>query len=145
MSTILRRSSRRYWVRHPLQALLAVAGIAVGVAVTLAIDLANGSAEKAFRLSTAAVTGKATHQVVSGPGGLPEEIFPRIVLEGTTAPAAPVVEETVMLSSGVSRSLRLLGLDPTAEAPFRTSFDGIGGVQEPALVIDGMSYSCPVK
>ena len=127
MSTILRRSSRRYWVRHPLQALLAVAGIAVGVAVTLAIDLANGSAEKAFRLSTAAVTGKATHQVVSGPGGLPEEIFPRIVLEGTTAPAAPVVEETVMLSSGVSRSLRLLGLDPTAEAPFRTSFDGIGG------------------
>ncbi len=126
MSRLLRRSSRRYWLRHPLQAFLAVAGVAVGVAVVLAIDLANGSAAKAFQLSTDAISGRASHQIVSGPGGLPEEIFARIVLEGTRSPAAPVVEETVVLAAEASRSLRLLGIDPIAEAPFRSSFDGLG-------------------
>ncbi|MBK6770260.1 MAG: hypothetical protein IPG72_14880 [Ardenticatenales bacterium] len=47
-----------------------VAGIALGVAVVVAIDLANASALAAFRRSAAAVTGRATHRVVGRPTGI---------------------------------------------------------------------------
>ena len=48
MSGLLRRSSVRYLLRHPGQLALAVAGVALGVAVVVSIDLANASASRAF-------------------------------------------------------------------------------------------------
>ena len=42
-------------------------GIALGVAVVVAIDLANTSASRAFALSTETVVGKATHQMHGRP------------------------------------------------------------------------------
>ncbi|MCB1032982.1 MAG: ABC transporter permease, partial [Acidobacteria bacterium] len=125
MSRLLRRSSWRYGTRHPLQSVLAVAGVAVGVAVVLAVDLANDSATRAFELSTEALTGRATHQVLGGPGGLDEEIYSGLVKNAPAFPAAPVIEETVTVATDVHRSLRLLGVDPVAEGPFRAAFDGL--------------------
>ena len=78
---LLWRSSLRHLVRHPWQFGLAVLGVALGVAVVVSIDLANASARRAFTLSTEAVTGKATHQVVGGPGGIPDDAFRRLVVE----------------------------------------------------------------
>ena len=52
-----------------------VLGIALGVAVVVAIDLANASAGRAFELSTEALTGKATHQINGGPQGLDEQVY----------------------------------------------------------------------
>jgi hypothetical protein len=43
------------------------------VAVAVSIDLANASALRAFRLSTEAVSGRATHQIVGGLSGLAED------------------------------------------------------------------------
>ena len=54
----------RYLVVRRWQSLLMVLGIALGVAVMVAIDLANASASQAFQLSTESITGKATHQIV---------------------------------------------------------------------------------
>ena len=51
-------------------------GIALGVAVVIAIDLANESSRRAFLLSAEALVGKATHQVRGGPSGIPELSFP---------------------------------------------------------------------
>jgi len=65
-AALLRRASQRHVQRHPWQFGLAVLGIALGVAVAVSIDLANGSARRAFALATEAVTGRATHQVVGG-------------------------------------------------------------------------------
>src|SRR5690606_29828365 len=62
----------RYLLRRPWQSALMVVGIMLGVAVVVAIDLANASASRAFDLSTAAVAGRATHQIVGGPAGLDE-------------------------------------------------------------------------
>ena len=56
-------------MRHPWQSLLMVLGITLGVAVVVAIDLANASASRAFDLSTEAVAGRATHQIDGGPAG----------------------------------------------------------------------------
>ena len=64
---VLYRASFGYLLRHPWQLALALLGICIGVAVIVAVDLANQSAKKAFLLSMDAVTGAATHQVIGGP------------------------------------------------------------------------------
>jgi putative ABC transport system permease protein len=119
VSPLLRRASRRHLLRHPGQFGLAVLGIALGVAVTVSIALATQSARRAFALSTEAVTGRATHQVVGGPGGLDEGLYPRLRLELGLRRAAPVLEADVALPSLPGRAFRLLGVDPLAEEPFR--------------------------
>src|SRR5439155_3857000 len=92
--------------------------IAVGVAVVVAIDLANESARRAFELSAEAVAGRATHEVVGGPDGVDERLYARLRLAGVE-PAAPVVEAFATLPGAPGRVFRLLGIDPLADAPFR--------------------------
>lgn len=126
----LARSSRRWLGRHPAQTALAVLGVALGVAVVVSVDVATGSARRAFTLSTEAVTGRATHQVVGGPSGLPETLFRALTVEAGVEPAAPVVEGAVTVEGGQAaggRSLQLLGLDPFSEGPFRTDLDVFTG------------------
>jgi putative ABC transport system permease protein len=114
---------------------LAVLGVALGVAVVVSIDLANASARQAFSLSTEAVTGRATHQVVGGPNGLPDAAFRDLALaEGLARamPMAPVVEGYGRIpgpdGKGI-RVLRIFGLDPFSEAPFRPYLKAGGGAQ----------------
>jgi putative ABC transport system permease protein len=99
-----------------------VVGVALGVAVVTAIDLASASAGRAFELSLATVTGRATHRVAGGPEGLDESLFRRLVVDLGVAAAAPVVEGYAVVrpaAPAAARTLRLLGLDPFSEAPFR--------------------------
>jgi putative ABC transport system permease protein len=116
---LLLRSSLRHLARHPLLTALSVVGIALGVAVVVAIDLANESARHAFELSNEAVTGRSTHQVVGGPSGLPETFYVRLRRELAFDAAAPVVEGYATSPHEPGRALRILGVDPFAEAPFR--------------------------
>lgn len=115
---LLRRASLRHILRHPLQAALAVLGVALGVAVVVGVDLARESARRGFLLSTEAVTGRATHQIVGGPGGVADSIFRLLRIDLGVRAAAPVVEGWVGTVTG-DRTLRALGVDPFAEAPFR--------------------------
>lgn len=127
---LLTRSSLRYLLRHPWQFGLAVLGVALGVAVVVSINLANASASRAFSLSSEAVTGRATHQVVGGPEGLPDAVFRRLVLEAGIERAAPVVEDYVTVPPKPGqpfRTLHLLGVDPFSEAPFRAYLSGTSG------------------
>jgi putative ABC transport system permease protein len=111
----------RYLLRHPWQSVLMIVGIMLGVAVVVSIDLANASATRAFDLSADAVAGRATHQITGGPGGLSESIYTQLRLHppGTFA-AAPVITEYVSSPQLGNRPLQLLGIDPFAEAPFRS-------------------------
>lgn len=118
MSPLLWRAGLRHHRRHPWQLLLAIIGITLGVAVVVAVDLANGSARRAFTLSVEAVAGRATHQISADPLGLDERLYAQLKRKGM-APAAPVVEGYVTLDG---RSFRLLGLDPFAERPFARGF-----------------------
>lgn len=115
---ILWRASVRYLTRHPLQLLFAVVGVALGVAVVVAIDLANSSAERAFRQSAATLSGRASHQVV-GLNGVPEEVYRQLRLSGHWRATAPLVEGFVTVAGQPGQSLRVLGVDPFAETPFR--------------------------
>lgn len=115
---MLRRAALRYLLRHPWQLALAVFGIAIGVAVVVAIDLANTSAQKAFLLSRDAVTGPATHEIVGGPDGVPESAYRRLRIELGLRASAPVIEAPVTLTGedGANpQAMTLLGVDPLAE------------------------------
>ena len=121
-NTPLYRLAWRRLRRRPLQYVLFVLGVAIGVAMMVAIDLANGSARRAFALSTDAVTGKATHRVAGGPTGLDEDVYRRIRVEAVFSPAAPVVEGYVGAPALGGQPFRLIGIDPFAEPPFRDYF-----------------------
>jgi len=120
----LARLAVRQLFSHPWQLGLAILGIALGVAVAVSIDLANASALRAFRLSTEAVGGRATHQIVGGPSGLPEDLYRRLRLELGVRRAAPVVEGDVAVAGHAGRTLHILGIDPFADADFRPYLDG---------------------
>ncbi len=124
MGRILRRASWRQLRLHPWQAVLMVVGVALGVAVVVAIDVANDSAQRAFARATTDVTGRATHWIVGGTNGLPEELYRELRVDRGRRDTAPVVEGYV--ESG-ERLLRVLGVDPFAEAPFRDYARADGG------------------
>lgn len=120
--SLLQRSSLRYLLQHPWLMGLSVLGVAIGVAVVVAVDLANVSAEQAFALSTETVAGKATHQVVGAGEGVEEEVYRRLRVEQGYREAAPVVEGYATVP-GSNRTFQLLGIDPFAEEPFRPYVD----------------------
>ncbi|MBL8118058.1 MAG: ABC transporter permease, partial [Anaerolineae bacterium] len=81
MSPAIFRLARRYISRRLLQSVLFVLGVALGVAMVIAIDVANNSASRAFDLSAESITGKATHQILGGSSGLPTELYRQLRLE----------------------------------------------------------------
>ena len=132
---MLARSSRRYLLRHPWLTALSVLGVALGVAVSVAVDLANGSALRAFELSGEAVTGRATHQVVGGPGGVPGALVARLRTEGGVEDVAPVVEGNARVAREPGRVVGVLGVDPFEEAAFRPFVGGPGSGLDAGLFL----------
>jgi putative ABC transport system permease protein len=123
---LLRRNSRRYLRRHPLLMALSVLGVALGVAVVVGIDLANESARTAFRLSTETVAGKATHSVVSGDGLLADSTYTYLRVDLGVRDSAPVLEGYARAGGPRGPVLQILGIDPLADAPFRSWTGGPG-------------------
>ncbi len=120
LSPAILRLGRRYISRRLLQSILFVLGVALGVAMVIAIDIANGSASRAFDLSAESITGKATHQIISGSGGLPTDLYSTLRLDLGIRDSAPIVEQYVRALDLGEQPMRLLGVDPFAEPPFRS-------------------------
>jgi putative ABC transport system permease protein len=118
--------SLRTLLRHPIQFAIMTVGIALGVAVMVGIDIANASAERAFDLSTSAVTGRATHAIVAGAQGVDESVYVRLRTDPQwrgkleSAPLAPLVVTYAVSPQLEGVPFTLLGIDPFAEAPFRS-------------------------
>ena len=113
---VLYRASLSYVLRHPWQLGLALVGIVAGVAVMVAIDLANSSSRTAFLMSMDAVNGRTTHQVIGGPGGLDEQLYSDLRLSGEFREIAPVVQGYVDIEN---ETMQLLGVDIFAEQGIR--------------------------
>ena len=126
------RLAWRHTRRRPLQSLFFVLGVAIGVAMIVAIDLANGSAQRAFTLGTETVTGRATHQIFGGPSGLDEQVYTRLRTELGYRLSAPVVEGYVRAPQLDAQPMRLLGIDPLADAPFRSYLGTSNGIMSGA-------------
>jgi putative ABC transport system permease protein len=115
------RHARRHWVLAALNIL----AVGLGVAVFVAIRVANGSAGRAFEAGVDLVAGKAQLEVR---GDLDDSIFPSIQhAEGVRA-ATPVIEQLATLPDYPGEYLRVLGVDVFTNEPFRTfEIGGEGG------------------
>ncbi len=132
---ILRLAGLRYLSRHPLQLVFGLVGVALGVAAVFSIDLANESARRAFRISSETVAGKATHRIVGGPSGLEEALYATLRRHGVMQTIAPVVEGYARVPARPGTTLHILGVDPFAEAPFRSYTPGTSaGADIPPLL-----------
>ncbi len=126
---IIFRLGLRYISRRFFQSLLFIIGVALGVAVVIAIDLANGSASRAFSLSTESISGRSTHQIVGSVDGISSDIYTDIRLDLGIRLSAPVVNDLVR-AVDVPQPLRLLGIDPFSEPPFRNYLSTIEVIGE---------------
>jgi putative ABC transport system permease protein len=139
MNSVILRLTRRYISRRMFQSVLFVLGVALGVAVGVAIDLANSSASRAFNLSTESVAGRSTHQIVGGPGGLSSELYRQIRVDLGLRASAPIVEDYVQAVTLGEQPIRVLGVDPFAEAPFRDYLTTTEAEEENQVAFDALT------
>jgi len=136
ISPLLLRAGLNYQLRHRWQALLALTGIVMGVAVVLAVDLANGAAKASFALSAQQLRGAATHRIVGTGGEISDTVFRKLFTTPGHPPMAPVVTARVR-ADGRQGRLRLVGLDLFSESAFRDQLPGL--IQGQAALADWLS------
>jgi putative ABC transport system permease protein len=99
------------WRDQPGRLVLAILGIAFGVALGAAVHLINASAANELNLAVRSLSGEADLVVRGGRSGFPEALYPRIAkLEGVRA-ASPALEIDAQLA-GRRETIRIVGLDP---------------------------------
>ena len=98
------RHARRRW----MLAALNVVAVGLGVSVFVAIQIANGSAARAFEAGVDVVAGKAQLEVR---GTLDDAIFPGIQRSAGVRSATPLIEELATLPDYPGEYLRVLGID----------------------------------
>jgi putative ABC transport system permease protein len=110
----------RYIAQHRVLALLNVLSIACGVAVFLAIQLANRSASRALTAAIDLVAGKAQLEVTAPANDLKDDIFPAVRETSGVSAATPLVRGLVTLPDFPGEYLDVLGIDVFTNTPFRT-------------------------
>jgi putative ABC transport system permease protein len=106
---LLLESSRRFFYRHPGQLLLALIGIAAGVAVVTGVALMRDVLIDALDSATESLSGSETLRITDRSGPLDESLFRTLA----TQPGAPTL--LPVLSSRLrhgNRMLELLAVDP---------------------------------
>jgi putative ABC transport system permease protein len=122
---LLRRCSLRHWRMAPRQSLLLVGILALGVAVFVAVRLANHAAVASFTHFTDTLTGQSDWIIQPAAGTLPESVLPelRAALGPRPVHIFPVVESTAARVRRTDESANfgrttytLLGVDLVAVA-----------------------------
>jgi putative ABC transport system permease protein len=117
MFRVFYRHIVRYAFQHKTLAIINILSVALGVAVYLAIQIANHSAIKAFQAGVDVVAGRAQ---LEARGEIDDAVFPKLqALQGVDA-ATPLVEGFVTLPDYPGEYLHLLGVDPFTNADFRS-------------------------
>jgi putative ABC transport system permease protein len=115
VSFVLRDLSRN-WIRT----FLTVAGIALGVAVMLAINLANGTALSRFRESIDLVAGRSNLQIISKSAPeMDESVLRQIEPLREQVKFTPVIDENAVVPGANSDLVEVLGVDMFADPEFR--------------------------
>jgi len=104
---------------------LNILSVALGVAVYLATQIANHSANRAFAATVDLVAGKAELEITAPSGHLPDTSFPTVAATNGISAATPIVRGLVTLPDFPGEYLEVLGIDVFTNEPFRT-FDPTG-------------------
>ena len=104
-------------VRAPLQSMLSVVGVALGIAAVVAVNVANHSARESFLAAAEALEQSATHTIV---GELTDSDYRSIALN-TNYPLQPVVSGRIRLADNDGYSATIHGIDPIANYQFNSN------------------------
>src|SRR5258705_13696017 len=105
----------RYALRHRFLALINGLSVALGVAVYLAIQITNYSAEQSFAAGVDLVAGRAH---LEARGEIDNAVFPQLqTIDGVTA-ATPLIEGVIILPDFLGEYLHLVGIDPLTNSEF---------------------------
>jgi len=116
---LLRLISLQYARKHRLRSALTVAGIALGVAVFVAVHAANRSIFSAFQQTVNQIAGATQLQVSAGEFGFPEEILEKVQATPGVRVAVPVIEAAVDTGLDGQGNLLILAVDMTGDRSLR--------------------------
>jgi putative ABC transport system permease protein len=112
VTRLLRRASLRFYLRHPWQLGLAIAGISLGVGVYVGVSLANDSAARAFDVAATEVRGPVSHRILPLGESLDERLYFDLLVRNGGLQAAPVIEAEVGIDGRPDLRVPLLGIEP---------------------------------
>src|SRR3954470_13156301 len=116
--------------RHRLEAVLCLAGVALGVAVVVGIDAAVAACVRSFGGAVQSLAERSTHGVFDEDGSIPDETYIALARRKLPYPLAPVIDRGVLVA-GTSAPpdspdddagvvARLIGVDVFAERSLRS-------------------------
>ncbi len=108
---LLMTVSWRHVTRHRLRTALTFFGIALGVAVVVAIAVVNRSLTTSFQLTIDRIAGKAVLQVANGESGIAESLYPIIRDTAGVQDAASAVEGFLPVVGAPGERLYVYGVD----------------------------------
>ncbi|HEX9262745.1 MAG TPA: ABC transporter permease, partial [Candidatus Binatia bacterium] len=111
MVRLLSTISWRHVKRHRLRSALTFFGIALGVAVIVAIAVVNRSLTTSFQSTIDQIAGKAVLQVANGESGVAESLFPLIRDTTGVRDAAAAVEGFSPVAGAPGERLYVYGVD----------------------------------
>ena len=111
----LLKISLNHYLKHKIQSVLLILGISLGVAVIVAIDIANISARKSFDKSLKSISSDITHSIYSTNSRLKEEIYFDLRKELGFKNIVPIIERTVFIDQFANEQFKIIGIDPFSE------------------------------
>lgn len=115
-------SSWRYFRAHPLQLVLGVLGVSVGVAAIVAVTAARQSIETSFNRNLQLMQGTTTHSVVAAQDQISLDDYYQLRKALPSVAMAPVIRERARLQKANSQEdgqrITVLGIDVISEAAF---------------------------
>jgi putative ABC transport system permease protein len=123
--------------QQPARSITTVAGITLGIAVVIAIQLANASSIRGFATALDAIAGAAALEIVTPGGSLEEERLGELLWLTEYGEVSPIVEGDAGARVGADRyeAVRVLGVDILRDRTFRDyqllSFEG--GSRQPSV------------
>ncbi|MFH1016925.1 MAG: FtsX-like permease family protein [Pseudomonadota bacterium] len=121
--------SLRHARTHKVRTALTLSGVALGVAVVIAINTVNHSILESFRRMIDSIAGRATLQVTAGDAGVPEDLWERIEKSPCVRYVTPVIQQLVRVPQFGDETVLILGIDFTGDEEFRDYRFSKGGSQ----------------
>ncbi|MSP92105.1 MAG: FtsX-like permease family protein [Myxococcales bacterium] len=115
MWTLLRPISLRRLAEHRLRSAMTAVGIALGVAVLIAVSTVNRSIAGSFSDTIERISGKVHVEVKGGDTGLDEALLDKVLAVPGVRFATPVVERTLDLADEPGAMVGLLGVNFTED------------------------------
>jgi putative ABC transport system permease protein len=111
LTNLLRRVSFKHLKHQKTRTIIALFGIALGVASMTSIDIVNSSVIRSLEDSINRITGRAVLQITGAESGFPEAMLERVQNVPGVEYAVPVIETNANLAAGSERSFVVLGVD----------------------------------